>query len=116
MDFIGGSRLLLTSRCNKKILSFLFAQEQGPTCCFLVSPMSPSIAVSEKHSESGTARFLGSASSGILELLLFHPVDTVAKRLMSNQSRVSHCTLFVDLQIESFMSARLGLWWRSVLF
>ncbi|KAI9312494.1 mitochondrial carrier domain-containing protein [Dichotomocladium elegans] len=39
-------------------------------------------------SESGTARFLGSASSGILELLIFHPVDTVAKRLMSNQSRI----------------------------
>lgn len=40
------------------------------------------------RSESGTARFLGSASSGILELLIFHPVDTVAKRLMSNQTRV----------------------------
>ncbi|KAG0192298.1 hypothetical protein DFQ28_009524 [Apophysomyces sp. BC1034] len=40
-----------------------------------------------KHSESGLARFAGSASSGILELLLFHPVDTVAKRLMSNQSK-----------------------------
>lgn len=49
--------------------------------------MSPPIASGNK-SESGTARFLGSASSGILELLIFHPVDTVAKRLMSNQSKV----------------------------
>lgn len=48
--------------------------------------MSPPIATGK--SESGTARFLGSASSGILELLLFHPVDTVAKRLMSNQTKV----------------------------
>ncbi|KAI9268854.1 mitochondrial carrier domain-containing protein [Phascolomyces articulosus] len=48
--------------------------------------MSPPIASGK--SESGTARFLGSASSGILELLIFHPVDTVAKRLMSNQSKV----------------------------
>ncbi|KAF7722225.1 hypothetical protein EC973_003545 [Apophysomyces ossiformis] len=41
-----------------------------------------------KHSESGLARFAGSASSGILELLLFHPVDTIAKRLMSNQTKI----------------------------
>ncbi|KAG0172008.1 hypothetical protein DFQ28_003014 [Apophysomyces sp. BC1034] len=47
--------------------------------------MSPPIA-GKNQSESGAARFAGSASSGILELLLFHPVDTVAKRLMSNQT------------------------------
>lgn len=32
------------------------------------------------------ARVLGSATAGVSELLLFHPVDTVAKRLMSNQT------------------------------
>jgi hypothetical protein len=48
--------------------------------------MSPPI--SGNNSESGKARFLGSASSGILELIIFHPVDTVAKRLMSNQTKV----------------------------
>jgi hypothetical protein len=48
--------------------------------------MSPPI--SGNSSESGKARFLGSASSGILELIIFHPVDTVAKRLMSNQNKV----------------------------
>lgn len=32
------------------------------------------------------ARVLGSAAAGVSELMLFHPVDTVAKRLMSNQS------------------------------
>lgn len=32
------------------------------------------------------ARVLGSATAGLSELLLFHPVDTVAKRLMSNQT------------------------------
>ena len=37
--------------------------------------------------ESAQARLLGSASSGIAELLVFHPVDTVAKRLMSNKDR-----------------------------
>ncbi|KAI9229897.1 MAG: mitochondrial carrier domain-containing protein [Piptocephalis tieghemiana] len=43
---------------------------------------------SKKHGESGAARIAGSASSGVLELLLFHPVDTVAKRLMSHQGKV----------------------------
>lgn len=41
-----------------------------------------------KQGESGTARILGSGASGILELFTFHPVDTVAKRLMSNTERV----------------------------
>ena len=38
--------------------------------------------------ESGTARLVGSASAGILELLGFHPVDTIAKRLMNNKEKV----------------------------
>ena len=32
------------------------------------------------------ARVIGSAAAGVSELLLFHPVDTVAKRLMSNRA------------------------------
>lgn len=39
---------------------------------------------SSDSSASGTARILGSASSGVFELALFHPVDTVAKRLMTS--------------------------------
>ncbi|KAI7904392.1 mitochondrial carrier domain-containing protein [Cokeromyces recurvatus] len=49
--------------------------------------MSPPPVASGK-SESGLARFAGSASSGVLELIIFHPVDTVAKRLMSNQTKI----------------------------
>ncbi|KAF8953140.1 hypothetical protein BGZ52_001565, partial [Haplosporangium bisporale] len=43
---------------------------------------------SSKHSESGVARLCGSGTSGFLELMIFHPIDTVAKRLMSNQTRL----------------------------
>lgn len=43
--------------------------------------------------ESGTARVLGSGTSGIAELLVFHPVDTIAKRLMSNKGKLSSATL-----------------------
>lgn len=41
-----------------------------------------------KKKESFYARLLGSGSAGVFELLVFHPVDTVSKRLMSNQASV----------------------------
>ncbi|PPR05167.1 hypothetical protein CVT26_012253 [Gymnopilus dilepis] len=53
--------------------------------------MSPSHSTGGK--ESAAARILGSGASGIAELLIFHPVDTVAKRLMSNKAKVSLSTL-----------------------
>ncbi|EGN93863.1 hypothetical protein SERLA73DRAFT_188975 [Serpula lacrymans var. lacrymans S7.3] len=53
--------------------------------------MSP--PMSGKGKDSGTARVLGSGASGVAELLVFHPVDTVAKRLMSNKGKVSVSTL-----------------------
>eukprot|EP00557_Chaetoceros_sp_GSL56_P001591 CAMPEP_0176500532 /NCGR_PEP_ID=MMETSP0200_2-20121128/13608_1 /TAXON_ID=947934 /ORGANISM="Chaetoceros sp., Strain GSL56" /LENGTH=81 /DNA_ID=CAMNT_0017899219 /DNA_START=345 /DNA_END=587 /DNA_ORIENTATION=- len=39
-------------------------------------------------SGNSKARILGSAIAGISELALFHPVDTVAKRLMSTETRI----------------------------
>ncbi|RLN93565.1 hypothetical protein BBJ28_00001712, partial [Nothophytophthora sp. Chile5] len=35
------------------------------------------------------ARLLGSTCSGLFELMIFHPVDTIAKRLMTNKEHVS---------------------------
>ncbi|KAJ1338282.1 putative mitochondrial carrier protein YHM1/SHM1 [Microdochium nivale] len=49
--------------------------------------MSPTTTGKEK--ESNMARLLGSGSAGIAELAVFHPVDTIAKRLMSNQTKIS---------------------------
>ncbi|KAJ3517289.1 hypothetical protein NLJ89_g607 [Agrocybe chaxingu] len=49
--------------------------------------MSP--AHSSNGKDSAAARILGSGASGVAELLIFHPVDTVAKRLMSNKSKAS---------------------------
>lgn len=48
------------------------------------------LATSGVQSSSGvsSARLLGSAIAGLSELCLFHPVDTVAKRLMSTESRL----------------------------
>lgn len=53
--------------------------------------MSPPTSGSRER-ESNTARLLGSGSAGIAELMLFHPVDTIAKRLMSNQTRIAGIT------------------------
>ncbi|KAJ9083538.1 high copy suppressor of abf2 [Entomophthora muscae] len=43
---------------------------------------------STDYSHSGLSRFAGSGCAGLLELLGFHPIDTVAKRLMSNTKPV----------------------------
>ncbi|KAK4506180.1 hypothetical protein PRZ48_004145 [Zasmidium cellare] len=58
--------------------------------------MSPSIpapkgkgSAANTERESTAARILGAGSAGIAELIVFHPVDTIAKRLMSNQSKVA---------------------------
>jgi len=54
--------------------------------------MAPTIS-GVKSKESATARILGSGASGVAELLVFHPVDTIAKRLMSNKNKVTFSTM-----------------------
>ncbi|KAK8160479.1 mitochondrial carrier domain-containing protein [Phyllosticta citrichinensis] len=45
-------------------------------------------ASSDTKKESSIARFTGAGTAGIAELAIFHPVDTTAKRLMSNQGKI----------------------------
>ncbi|KAI0313810.1 mitochondrial carrier protein [Amylostereum chailletii] len=71
--------------------------------------MSP--PVSGKGKESGAARVLGSGTSGVAELLIFHPVDTIAKRLMSNKVKMSSTTLS-SVIFRDYATASLG---RKVL-
>lgn len=61
--------------------------------------------------ESPTARLLGSGTSGIAELMVFHPVDTVAKRLMSNKDKsLSFSTVvFKDKATAPFKTKALSL-------
>lgn len=73
-------------------------------------PPSP-LATSAHLHMSGTAeaRLLGSAVAGVSELCLFHPVDTIAKRLMSTESRLivvgSASTTAVNLNQAIFREA-----------
>lgn len=59
--------------------------------------MSPGPASSGSHG-TASARFAGSGCAGALELAIFHPVDTIAKRLMNNK--------------ESFTSEN----WKKIVF
>ncbi|KAF5311407.1 hypothetical protein D9611_011592 [Ephemerocybe angulata] len=72
--------------------------------------MSP---VPSNGKDSATARILGSGTSGIAELFIFHPVDTVAKRLMSNKTSVAttglNNILFRDAAAASFGRKFLSL-------
>ncbi|KAL2159778.1 hypothetical protein VTH06DRAFT_1911 [Thermothelomyces fergusii] len=69
--------------------------------------MSPPVAAA-KEKESNLARLLGSGSAGIAELAIFHPVDTIAKRLMSNEGKVSSLSQLNTVIFKDKASAPLG--------
>lgn len=58
-----------------------------------------------RQSESGLARLLGSGSAGIAELMVFHPVDTTTKRLMSHQSRITSLSTLNQVVFKEYASA-----------
>ncbi|RYP57484.1 hypothetical protein DL769_009446 [Monosporascus sp. CRB-8-3] len=68
--------------------------------------MAPMVAA--KEHESNVARLLGSGSAGIAELAVFHPVDTIAKRLMSNQTRVASMSELNKVIFKEKATAPLG--------
>ncbi|GAA95235.1 uncharacterized protein L969DRAFT_92502 [Mixia osmundae IAM 14324] len=70
-----------------------------------MSPMPAASGASKK--DSGLARTLGSATAGIAELTVFHSVDTVAKRLMSNKTSVKDQG-FNKVVFREFASASAG--------
>jgi len=63
----------------------------------------------ESQMSMSKARLLGSAVAGMSELSLFHPIDTIAKRLMSTESRVvvmnSASTTAINLNLAIFRNA-----------
>ncbi|KAB5585441.1 mitochondrial GTP GDP transporter [Coniochaeta sp. 2T2.1] len=69
--------------------------------------MSPPVA-SKVEKETNFARLLGSGSAGISELAVFHPVDTIAKRLMSNESKVNTVAKFNAVIFKDKANASFG--------
>lgn len=58
--------------------------------------------------ESGVARLLGSGSAGVAELAVFHPVDTIAKRLMSNQGKIASVPQLNTVIFKEYAAKPLG--------
>ncbi|MCJ1415360.1 hypothetical protein MMC32_001692 [Xylographa parallela] len=58
--------------------------------------------------ESTAARLLGSGCAGIAELAIFHPVDTIAKRLMSNQGKITSTSQLNTVIFKDYASATIG--------
>jgi len=65
--------------------------------------MSPSAATFKR--ESNTARVLGAGCAGISELMIFHPVDTTAKRLMSNVGKIESASHLNKVVFKDMASA-----------
>ncbi|KAI9785511.1 MAG: hypothetical protein M1839_009252 [Geoglossum umbratile] len=53
-----------------------------------IVPVAHGSAAKAFERESTLSRLLGSGCAGIAELAVFHPVDTIAKRLMSNHGKI----------------------------
>lgn len=55
-----------------------------------IQKASSNVVASSAHGGGSvsSARLIGSATAGVAELAIFHPVDTVAKRLMANETQV----------------------------
>ncbi|KAG8162554.1 hypothetical protein KVR01_008319 [Diaporthe batatas] len=68
--------------------------------------MSPPARTTEK--ESNLARLLGSGSAGISELAVFHPVDTIAKRLMSNETKIRNSSQLSAVIFKDKAAAPIG--------
>ncbi|KAL9112374.1 MAG: hypothetical protein Q9187_007771 [Circinaria calcarea] len=65
-------------------------------------------AAKDYKKESAAARLLGSGSAGIAELAIFHPVDTIAKRLMSNQGKITSVSKLNTVIFKEYSGAKIG--------
>ena len=72
-----------------------------------MSPLPPPSAKNTR-SEGNLARFAGAGSAGVLELALFHPVDTISKRLMSNKTKVTTVKAFNQTVFKQNAEAAIG--------
>ncbi|VEU21184.1 DEKNAAC102038 [Brettanomyces naardenensis] len=64
--------------------------------------------MSADKKESGLARVLGSASAGVCEIGVFHPIDTITKRMMSNQTKITTAAKFNKVIFKDMSEAPLG--------
>ncbi|CRG83212.1 Mitochondrial GTP/GDP carrier protein 1 [Talaromyces islandicus] len=80
----------------------------------VVAQVGAGSAAKDVKRESGTARLLGSGSAGIAELMVFHPVDTIAKRLMSNQGKANTAAAINQVVFKEYATASVGTKFTSL--
>ncbi|KAF1814574.1 mitochondrial carrier protein [Eremomyces bilateralis CBS 781.70] len=68
----------------------------------------PGSSTKEFRKESTVARFSGAGTAGIAELLVFHPVDTIAKRLMSNYGKITSAAQLNTVIFKDKAAAPIG--------
>lgn len=75
-----------------------------------MSPLPPptNSSAANTRKESNVARFAGAGSAGVCELALFHPVDTISKRLMSNKGKVTTVAAFNTAVFRGDANSALG--------
>lgn len=62
----------------------------------------------QEKKQKGSARLLGSASAGILEIATFHPIDTISKRLMSNHTKVTNLSQLNKVIFKDYADIAFG--------
>jgi len=70
-----------------------------------IVPVVHGSAAKDFKKESTLSRLLGSGCAGIAELAVFHPVDTTAKRLMSNHGKVVSVSQLNTVIFKDYASA-----------
>ncbi|CAI6333649.1 unnamed protein product [Periconia digitata] len=68
----------------------------------------PKSSAKDYKKESTTARMLGAGCAGIAELMVFHPVDTTAKRLMSNYGKITTASQLNTVVFKDKAGASVG--------
>jgi hypothetical protein len=91
-------RVLPSSSSVRRTPWHPFSQERAlslaqPVFSVLVPLVCNFLPSRDKDDAADATSFPFSAQTGVAELLVFHPVDTIAKRLMSNKSKVSASNL-----------------------
>ncbi|CCJ31238.1 unnamed protein product [Pneumocystis jirovecii] len=66
------------------------------------------------NKESNVARISGSMAAGILELAVFHPADTISKRLMSNYGKITSLSHLNEVIFKEKVSSSLSLKFLSL--
>lgn len=107
MDIKIKNRQILFSTINSVIFHSFFQKSQNRPFPFVFNLSLAKMSTVDKK-QSALARILGPAAAGVCEIGVFHPVDTISKRLMSNTSKVDSLAKFNSVIFKDKAGEALG--------